>query len=53
MGNRYTYTDEFKAEAVAYARSSDQPRCKIAGSLGVADGSLTKWIADAERDEQR
>lgn len=53
MGNRYTYTDDFKAEAVVYARSSDQPRCKIAGSLGVADGSLTKWIADAERDEQR
>jgi len=52
MGNRYTYTDEFKAEAVAYARSSDQPRCKIAGSLRVADGSLTKWIADTERDEQ-
>ncbi len=52
MGNRYTYTDEFKGEAVAYARSSDQPRYKIAESLGVSAGSLTKWIADAERGEQ-
>lgn len=52
MGNRYTYTDEFKADAVAYARSSDLPRYKIAESLGVSDGSLTAWIADAERDDQ-
>ena len=52
MGNRYTYTDEFKADCVAYARSSDQPRYKVAEALGVSDGSLTKWIADAERDEQ-
>jgi len=52
MGNRYTYSDEFKSEAVAYALSSDQPRYKIAETLGVSDGSLTKWIADAERDEQ-
>lgn len=52
MGNRYTYTDEFKAEAVAYARSSDQPRYRIAESLGVSDGALAMWIKDAERDEQ-
>ena len=52
MGNRYTYTDEFKADCVAHARSSDQPRYKIAESLGVSNGSLAKWIADAERDEQ-
>ena len=37
---------------MAHARSSDQPRYKVAEALGVSDGSLTKWIADAERDEQ-
>lgn len=52
MGNRYTYTDEFKREAVQYARSSDLPRYKIAESLGVSDGSLAAWIGDAERDAQ-
>lgn len=52
LGNRYSYTDEFKAEAVAYARSSDQPRYRIAESLDVSDGALAAWIKDAERDEQ-
>lgn len=52
MGNRYTYTDEFKRGAVEYARSSDQPRYKIAESLGVSDASLANWIRDADRDAQ-
>jgi len=52
MGNRHTYTDEFKADCVAHARSSGQPRYKVATSLGVSDGALAKWIEDAERDEQ-
>lgn len=53
MGNRHTYTDEFKADCVAHSRSSDQPRYKIAEALGVSDGSLTKWIKDAERTAMR
>ena len=52
MGNRYTYTDEFKREAVEYARSSDQPRYKVAESLGVSDASLANWIKEADRDAQ-
>ena len=52
MGNRYTYTDEFKSEAVELARSSDRPRYKIAESLGVSDGALASWISQAERDEE-
>ena len=51
MANRHTYTDEFKQEAVAYARSSDQPRYKIAASLGVSDGALAAWIKAAEAAE--
>ena len=52
MGNRHTYTSEFKSEAVAYALSSGQPRYKIAESLGVSNGSLSAWIKDAERNQQ-
>lgn len=51
MANRHTYTEEFKREAVAYARSSDQPRYKVAKSLGVSDGALAAWIRDAEAAE--
>ena len=50
MGNRYSYTAEFKREAVEYARSSDRPRYKIAESLGVSANALAGWIKDAERD---
>ncbi len=52
MGNRNTYSDEINSEAVAYALSSDQPRYKIAETLGVSNGSLAKWIADAKRDAE-
>ena len=52
MANRHTYTDEFKREAVEYARSSDQPRYKIAETLGISGGALAAWIKNAERDEQ-
>lgn len=52
MGNRYTYTDEFKREAVELVRTSDRPRYRIAESLGVSDAALSTWIANAERDEQ-
>lgn len=52
MGNRYSYTDEFKREAVAYAASSDLPRYKIAETFGVSDGSLAAWIAEAKRDAE-
>jgi transposase len=52
MANRHTYTEEFKREAVEYARSSDQPRYKIAETLGISQGTLTTWISNAERDEQ-
>jgi len=52
MGNRYTYTEEFRREAVELVRSSDRPRYRVAKSLGVSDGALASWIKEAERDEQ-
>lgn len=51
MGNRYTYTEEFRREAVELARSSDRPRYKVAESMGVSDGVLAAWIKEAERAE--
>jgi len=53
MGNRHTYTEEFTAEAVAYARSSDQPRYEIAESLGVSDGESITKNNEAEWEEGR
>ena len=52
MGNRYTYPEEFRREAVELARSSDRPRYKVAEWVGVSDGALASWIKDAERDEE-
>ena len=52
MGNRYTYTEEFRREAVELARSSDRPRYRVAESLGISDGALASWVQETERDEQ-
>lgn len=52
MGNRYTYTEEFKREAIELVRTSDRPRYRVAESLGVSDASLANWIKEAERDAQ-
>jgi len=54
MGTK-RYTEEFRREAVELWRSSDRPRCQVAESLGISDGTLVAWTrefdqADAERD---
>lgn len=51
MGRPSKYPLEFRREAVELARSSDRPRCEVAASLGISDGSLANWIKAAERDE--
>ena len=33
-------------------RSSDRPRCKVAESLGISDGSLSAWVKEFEHYEQ-
>ena len=40
------YPDEFRREAVELYRSSDRPRCRVAESLGISDGSLAAWVAE-------
>ncbi len=48
MGRPSKYPEEFRREAVELYRSSDRPRCKIAESLGISDGSLAAWVKQAD-----
>ncbi len=43
------YPDEFRREAVELYRSSGRPRCRVAESLGISDGSLAAWVADFDQ----
>lgn len=51
MGTK-RYPEEFRREAVELARSSDRPRCQIALSLGISDGSLAAWIVADEKSRE-
>ena len=42
MGTK-RYPEEFRREAVELWRSSDRPRCRVAESLGISDGTLVAW----------
>ena len=44
----YRYPEEFRREAVELYRSSGRPRCRVAESLGISDGSLAAWVAEFE-----
>ena len=48
MGRPSKYPEEFRREAVELYRSSDRPRCRIAESLGIFDGSLAAWVKEAD-----
>lgn len=52
MGRPSKYPPEFRREAVELYRSSDRPRCQVAASLGISDGSLAAWVKEFERDEK-
>ena len=45
MGRPSKYPEEFRREEVELYRSSDRPRCKVAESLGISDGSLATWVS--------
>ena len=51
-GRPSKYPEEFRREAVELYRSSDRPRCKIAESLGISDGSLAAWVKEADEARQ-
>lgn len=48
MGTK-RYPEEFRREAVELWRSSDRPRCRVAESLRISDGTLVAWIAEFEK----
>ena len=48
MRVRPTYTDEFKADAIAHLRRSDQSIRQVAEGLGVSDESLRAWYKREE-----
>lgn len=45
-----TYTDEFRAEAVALYRRSDRTVKQVAGDLGINHHTLREWL---ERDAMK
>ena len=48
MGRPSKYPEEFRREAVELYRSSDRPRCQVAKSLGISDGSLAAWVKEID-----
>ena len=52
MGRPSKYPEEFRREAVELYRSSDRPRCQIAESLGISDGSLAAWVKEADAADE-
>lgn len=42
----HRYPEEFRREAVELFRSSARPRCRVAESLGISDGSLAAWVVE-------
>ena len=52
MGCPSKYPEEFRREAVELYRSSDRPRCQIAESLGISDGSLAAWVKEADAADE-
>ncbi|MFD8396392.1 transposase [Streptomyces sp. NPDC059680] len=48
----YKYSAEFRADAVALARSSGRPVSRIAAELGVNHETLRQWIKTAEKAER-
>ncbi|MGN5734689.1 MULTISPECIES: transposase [Arthrobacter] len=44
MSSRPTYSDEFKADAVALADSSGRPLALVAAELGISLTALKRWV---------
>ena len=52
MGRPSKYPEEFRREAVELYRSSDRPRCQVAESLGISDGSLAAWVKEIDASDE-
>ncbi|MET8183790.1 transposase [Streptomyces sp. NPDC005336] len=51
MGSQYSkrYSEEFKRDAIALARSSDKTITEVARDLGVSAESLCGWVVKRDR----
>ena len=47
----YRYSAEFRADAVALARSLDRPLAQVARDLGINHETLRQWVKSAQRAE--
>ena len=52
MGNRTTYTSEFKLEAVRLAVSSEVSIASIACELGLKENTLYNWVGQMKQKEK-
>lgn len=50
MGQRRTYTREFKCEAVELARTSGKSMAALERELGLSQGILKQWVRQAQQD---
>jgi transposase len=48
---RPPYPEEFRREAIEFARTSSKSQREIAEDLGISDVTLRNWVKRAERDE--
>jgi transposase-like protein len=49
MGQRRTYTREFKCEAVELARTSGKSMAALERELGLSQGILKQWVGQAQQ----
>jgi len=47
------HSEEFRGEAIRLARSGQAPLAQIARELGVKEGTLRWWVAEARPDDER
>lgn len=50
---RRSFTDEFKADAVAMVLDEGRRIIDVANALGIGDGTLGNWVKQARIDRAR
>ena len=50
MGNRRSYSAEFKAEAVRLVIDTSRPVARVARELGIVEQTLGSWVNEYRRE---